>query len=89
MVVCITDAATGTLVATMTTEVCHKYNWDANDQFATGGTVANQAGTAVTQTAWETAMGAKALVAGGAYGDIAGINYAALSTGVSRLLAGA
>ena len=88
MVVCVTDAATGTLEAAMTTEVCHKYNWDANDQFATGGTVADQAGTAATQAAWETAMGVKALTAGGAYGDLAGIYYAALSTGVSRFLAG-
>ena len=89
MVVCWTDAATGTLVATMTTEVCHSYSWDANDQFATGGTVANQAGTAATQAAWETAMGTKALTAGGTYGDIAGITYQALSTGISRLLSGA
>ena len=89
MVVCVINAATGTLVATMTTEVCHKYNWDANDQFATGGTVANQAGTAATQAAWETAMGTKALTSGGTYGDLAGISYAALSTGVSRFLAGA
>ena len=89
MVVCWTDAATGTLVAGMTTEVCHSYSWDANDQFATGGTVANQAGTAATQAAWETAMGTKALTAGGTYGDIAGITYEALSTGISRLLAGA
>jgi hypothetical protein len=88
MVVCWTDAATGTLVATMTTEQCYSYNWDVNDQFATGGTVANQAGTAATQAAWETAMGAKALTAGGTYGDIAGIAYQALTTGISRLLAG-
>jgi hypothetical protein len=89
MVVCWTDAKTGTLVATHTTEVCHSYSWDANDQFATGGTVGNQAGTAATQAAWETAMGTKALTTGGTYGDLAGITYSALSTGISRLLSGA
>jgi hypothetical protein len=89
MVVCWTDAKTGTLVATMTTQVCYKYGWDANDQFQTGGSVANPVGTAATQAAWETAMGTKALTAGGAYGDIANVTYAALSTGISRFLSGA
>lgn len=89
MVVCWTDAKTGTLVATMTTEVCYKYSWDANDQFQTGGSVANPVGTAATQTAWETAMATKAATAGGTYGDIANVTYAALSTGISRFLSGA
>jgi hypothetical protein len=89
MVVCWTDAKTGTLVATMTTEVCYKYSWDANDQFQTAGSVANPVGTAATQAAWETAMATKAATAGGTYGDIANVTYAPLSTGISRFLSGA
>ena len=89
MVVCWTDAKTGTLVATMTTQVCYKYSWDANDQFQTAGSVANPVGTAATQAAWETAMATKAATAGGTYGDIANVTYSALSTGISRFLSGA
>ena len=88
MVVCITNALTGTLAATHTTEVCHSYSFDANDQFASGTTAASPTGTATTQALFETAMGTKALVAGGTYGDIYYIDYQALSTGVSRIGAG-
>ena len=89
MVVCWTDAKTGTLVATMTKHVCYKYSSDANDLFESGGSVGDPVGTAATQAAWETAMGTKALTAGGAYGDISNLSYAALSTGISRFLSGA
>ena len=66
------------------TTVYYQYSYDSNDQFGTGGTVANPDGTAATMTAFETAMGTNALTVGGAWGDVAAVNYQALSTGVSQ-----
>jgi len=71
-------AATHTLVTYM------QYSYDANDQFVTGATVTEGSGTATTLALWETAMTTNALTAGGTYGDVALIDYEALSTGISQ-----
>jgi hypothetical protein len=82
----VTDAATGNLTNTMTGVWFYQYSYDANDQFATGGTNAAPNGTAGTMTAFETAMAglAAANTGAGSYDDSFGVEYAALSTGVSR-----
>jgi hypothetical protein len=71
-------AATHTLVTYM------QYSYDANDQFVTGATVTEGSGTATTLALWETAMTTNAATAGGTYGDVALIDYEALSTGISQ-----
>ena len=63
-----------------------QYTWDSNDQFANTGTNANPNGAAVTQSAWETsgALLAAANAGAGTYDDVFMIDWAPLSTGVSR-----
>ena len=82
----VTDAKTGNLTLTMTSRLYYQYNYDANDQFATGGTNAAPSGTATTMALFETAMAglAAANTGAGSYDDSFGVEYAALSTGVSR-----
>ena len=66
-----------------------QYSYDANDQFVTGANDVEGTGTAATITAFETAMATLVGVsATGTYGDIALIDYEALSTGISQISEG-
>jgi len=70
--------------ATHTTITYQQYNYDANDQFVTGATDTEGSGTATTMALWVTAMATNAATAGGTYGDVALVDYEALSTGISQ-----
>ena len=99
------DCVTGTLVDTMVTDVFMKYSYDSNDQFACGaaipGTARSMAVWEGTTAAYNcpgylaaglaTATAAQKLTLGhgGAFNEITGIDYEALSTGISRFYGGA
>lgn len=72
-------AATNTLITYM------QYNYDSNDHFVTAAEDTEGTGTASTMAAWEKAMAGNVTVAGtGTYGDVAMVDYEALSTGISQ-----
>jgi len=61
-----------------------QYSYDANDHFVTGATVTEGSGTATTMALWIAAMTTNAGTVGGTYGDVALVDYEALSTGISQ-----
>jgi len=63
-----------------------QYTWDSNDHFANEATNALPNGTAATESAWETTGAALAAANSGAgsLDDVFMIDWASLSTGVSR-----
>ena len=66
-----------------------QYKYDSNDHFVEEAEDTEGTGTAVTMAAWEKQMAANVTVAGtGTFGDVALIDYEALSTGISQFSEG-
>ncbi len=59
------------------TSVYKQYTYDSNDQFSTGGIVANVYGTPGTEATWVTAMTTNAAVVGGTCDDVTHVDITA------------